>query len=368
LRILGNTPHAEIGAAIAIELDRKIHIPVHDLQGNLAALQPLDSDPTTYRYSAFGEESISGRAVSPWRFSSKRTDSQSQLVYFGRRYYIPSFGRWLTPDPAGFTDGMNLYAYVHNSPLTHFDEYGLFEYPPWNYASYKYYSWNQSRWNKPAPIHFRSALNSQSSPVRYVNGILNTYSESISGASALARTFGWKANIIPFHSESWGKWKDLKSVNQARENPNYTSFAVRRLSRELQWDAHCLNAMNDPRKLFINCFSRGAADTYHACKNFTIEQRDRLIITACGPIMTLPRSLGFVVRNLISEGDWCSLHYHKGLKEDPMKYESFANVRLLPQKDGFHGFTKDHFFKSKTYQDGIFDFTVPLYDKHGLIR
>jgi len=38
---------------------------------------------------------------------------------------MPTFGRWLTPDPAGFTDGMNLYAFVHNDPLTHFDEYGL---------------------------------------------------------------------------------------------------------------------------------------------------------------------------------------------------------------------------------------------------
>ena len=38
---------------------------------------------------------------------------------------MPVYGRWLTPDPAGVTDGMNLYAFVHNDPLTHFDEYGL---------------------------------------------------------------------------------------------------------------------------------------------------------------------------------------------------------------------------------------------------
>ena len=50
------------------------------------------------------------------------------MVYFGRRFYSPEFGRWLTPDPAGFTDGMNLYAFVHNDPLTHFDEYGLLDY------------------------------------------------------------------------------------------------------------------------------------------------------------------------------------------------------------------------------------------------
>lgn len=56
LRILGNTPHAEIGAAVAIELDGKIDVPIHDLQGNLAALKSLDSSTfTCYHYSAFGE-------------------------------------------------------------------------------------------------------------------------------------------------------------------------------------------------------------------------------------------------------------------------------------------------------------------------
>jgi RHS repeat-associated protein len=63
--------------------------------------------------------------LSPWRFSSKRVDEKTDLVYYGRRFYQRELGRWLSPDPAGFTDGMNLYAFVHNAPLTHFDEYGL---------------------------------------------------------------------------------------------------------------------------------------------------------------------------------------------------------------------------------------------------
>jgi hypothetical protein len=255
--------------------------------------------------------------------------------------------------------------YQSNAPLTHVDEYGLFEAPPWNYSSYTYHAWSKSRWNKPNPIHFRSGINSLNSPVRYVNGILNTYSESISGSSTLLKTFEEKANVIPFYSESFGKLKDFNSVRLSRKNSNYTSFAIRRLNRELQWDIKCLEAMDDRRKLFINCFSRGATDTYHACKNFTNNQKDRLLITACGPIMTLPRSLGYRVMNLISIGDWCSMNYHPGLDKDPNKYHSFADVFLLPQSDGFSGFIRDHFFKSKTYQKGIKDFAEPLYDEHG---
>jgi len=61
----------------------------------------------------------------PWRFSSKRTDSESGYVYFGRRYYDPVVGRWLTQDPLGVKAGPNLYAYVLNCPITSFDLYGL---------------------------------------------------------------------------------------------------------------------------------------------------------------------------------------------------------------------------------------------------
>ena len=34
-------------------------------------------------------------------------------------------GRWLTRDPIGYRDGMNLYFYVHNSPINAVDSYGL---------------------------------------------------------------------------------------------------------------------------------------------------------------------------------------------------------------------------------------------------
>ncbi len=47
-------------------------------------------------------------------------------MYFGQRYYVPEIGRWITPDPAGFADGPNLYAYVHNQPLRYIDPDGHF--------------------------------------------------------------------------------------------------------------------------------------------------------------------------------------------------------------------------------------------------
>jgi RHS repeat-associated protein len=104
-----------------------VYAPIHDLYGNVAALISL-SDPSheRYLYTAFGEERDPQPTLNPWRFASKRIDEETGLVYFGRRYYFPTYGRWLTPDPLGLDAGANLYAYVCNAPLTHVDLYGLF--------------------------------------------------------------------------------------------------------------------------------------------------------------------------------------------------------------------------------------------------
>ena len=129
LRILGHTPTAEIGAAIAIELGNTPYLPIHDLFGNIIGLVHLQTRQLAalYQYTAFGEEKslFSSPIQSPWRYASKRIDDETHLIYFGRRYYNSQTHRWLTPDPKGFTDTTNLYTYNNNAPLTHRDPYGL---------------------------------------------------------------------------------------------------------------------------------------------------------------------------------------------------------------------------------------------------
>lgn len=126
LRILGATSHAEIGASTVLELAGQTYVPFHDLQGNISAIVSQEGAVGEYSYTAFGEEKIAC-SINPWRFSSKRTDEETGLVYYGRRYYLPELGRWLTQDPLGYDAGPNLYAFVLNAPLTHFDLYGLLE-------------------------------------------------------------------------------------------------------------------------------------------------------------------------------------------------------------------------------------------------
>lgn len=156
LRILGQGKGAEIGAAVALEIRGKPYVPLHDQCGNVAVLVDMESKQVaeSYRYSAFGEELVYNAAgqlskgqlddkdghaevcdsdekkfaamINPWRFSSKRVDPETGFSFFGRRYYDSVNGKWVTADPLGFEGGPNLYAYVLNNPLTHFDLYGLY--------------------------------------------------------------------------------------------------------------------------------------------------------------------------------------------------------------------------------------------------
>ena|GEM_PF-1464057 len=126
LRLLGPGLGADIGAAIAIELDGVSFAPLHDHQGSIIGLVDLEGNlQASWDYTAYGE--LIGECASPWGFASKRQEPLTGWISFGRRDYDAATGRWTTPDPLGFDAGPNLYTYVSNRPLTHRDPLGLME-------------------------------------------------------------------------------------------------------------------------------------------------------------------------------------------------------------------------------------------------
>ncbi|EEG86936.1 RHS repeat-associated core domain protein [Proteus penneri ATCC 35198] len=58
------------------------------------------------------------------RYSGKEKDSTG-MYYYGYRYYQPWIGRWLSADPAGTVDGLNLYRMVKGNPVSYIDDNGL---------------------------------------------------------------------------------------------------------------------------------------------------------------------------------------------------------------------------------------------------
>ncbi len=51
-------------------------------------------------------------------------DTESGLHYNYHRYYDPSIGRYITPDPIGLSGGINLYGYADLNPINAYDPDG----------------------------------------------------------------------------------------------------------------------------------------------------------------------------------------------------------------------------------------------------
>ncbi len=66
----------------------------------------------------------------PFRFSTKYTDDETGLVYYGFRYYSPSLGRFINRDPIEEQGGLNLYAAFANDPINHIDYLGMYDMGP----------------------------------------------------------------------------------------------------------------------------------------------------------------------------------------------------------------------------------------------
>jgi RHS repeat-associated protein len=63
-----------------------------------------------------------------YRYTGQDDDAEVGLVYFGQRYYAPTIGRWISPDPLtihGLGSGFNPYQFVYGSPTALTDPDGL---------------------------------------------------------------------------------------------------------------------------------------------------------------------------------------------------------------------------------------------------
>lgn len=97
----------------------------HDKMGSIVATSNSSGAVTNKnKYSTFGE--ITTLAGTTFGFTGQRYDSELGLYYYKMRYYSPKLGRFLQPDPIGYTgEDFNLYTYVGNSPLRYTDPMGL---------------------------------------------------------------------------------------------------------------------------------------------------------------------------------------------------------------------------------------------------
>lgn len=108
----------------------RVHYQLGNHLGSAAMELSAAGQVVTYEeYFPYGETAFQiGRSAAEikwkdYRYSGKERD-QTGLYYYGVRYYAPWIARWLSPDPGGTVDGMNLFAFVKGNPICSVDIVG----------------------------------------------------------------------------------------------------------------------------------------------------------------------------------------------------------------------------------------------------
>ena len=129
-----------IGGLLNLKAGANNYSYLYDGKGNvMAVLDNLEAVQVSYRYDEFGNVKIkSGTLNQPYKFSTKRYDELTGLSYYGYRFYNPAIGRWMTRDPLGETDGINLYGFVGNNAINAIDPWGLAKVDQVTKGSYKF--------------------------------------------------------------------------------------------------------------------------------------------------------------------------------------------------------------------------------------
>jgi RHS repeat-associated protein len=115
--------------------DSETYAPAFDGNGNVVAMVVLGAAggvvAAEYEYDGFGRTLVSSGDFAernPFGFSTKVTDRDTGLVYYGFRYYDPVTGRWPSRDPIEEEGGINLYGFVGNDAVNGWDYLGLDQY------------------------------------------------------------------------------------------------------------------------------------------------------------------------------------------------------------------------------------------------
>jgi RHS repeat-associated protein len=130
-----------IGGLVSAVLGTNAVCYTYDANGNVSELINCagGANLSHYEYSPFGETIVATGELAkdnPFRFSTKYTDDETSLVYYGYRYYLPSTVKWLSRDPVtdeSFTQSEGNKLLVERSYATtqYADSFRVFASPRW---------------------------------------------------------------------------------------------------------------------------------------------------------------------------------------------------------------------------------------------
>ncbi|KAH9206495.1 hypothetical protein DL95DRAFT_450820 [Leptodontidium sp. 2 PMI_412] len=78
-------------------------------------------------YSPYGTSTyrlLLSKVPKRFRFSGKEQDTSKSMYYFGLRYYAAWLGKWISADPTGIADSLNVFEYARSNPVSNHDPDG----------------------------------------------------------------------------------------------------------------------------------------------------------------------------------------------------------------------------------------------------
>ncbi len=375
---------------IAIELNHIPYTPIFDLRNNLSALVLSDKIIEYYCYSGFGmekkfDENLMeiplSKLSNPWSFSLKRKDAS--LIFFGKRFYNPNIGRWITSDPCGCIDSSNLYTYALNDPIHRIDLYGLSSFSvelqkiffylcrqtgsiAFSFASFLDYLNHEivafpfinkvfgvgvnfiqfcySPWEIEPYTYLLEPLGKNNPKLRfgYVNGICNICpQECIDSGATILEKFAGDAQLDLYYSASHGcliDYLECVFLKLNIETPNTERF--KELLREN------LKKVEKDGKYILFVHSKSAIMAKIAISQLTDAEKAKIEIYASAPFELLNKDLCSSVKNVLSLSDGISLfNAYEILKS---KFSEKVPLEWIDPIEAI--FPSDHFYHSLSYQ------------------
>ena len=110
-----------------LSAESKNYFVLNDNVGNITSVIDREGNIiNSYAYSPFGELIVEQEEVKlNIGFNTKYEDA-SGLIYYNNRYYDSDLGRFISQDPIFEEGGVNLYNFVENDPINHWDILGFF--------------------------------------------------------------------------------------------------------------------------------------------------------------------------------------------------------------------------------------------------
>ncbi len=403
LRVLGLGKGGDIGAAVAIEINNTPYVPFHDLLGNIVNLVHAQERyiAESYRYNAFGDCHIysyyyfslqDSYIHNPWRYQSKRIDDESGLVFFGRRFFDPKAGTWLSPDPLGVTQNPNLYHFLLGNPFSLMDIYGLSltnrEEDPLAYirpttgsdlSNFPFSTnvvpppYQNNPWLTPQdrfdpristpPTHIPYRL-SDAPPQRVqttpypihpdyafilMNGINTNRLDAYAMAHSCAQNLNYHVDLV--YNPTQGLPRDAKKVCDTYRHGSPPFSEAQVLSQQIRTN------IDSCKETFLFLHSGAANQFWTIADTLSQQHRDKLHIAAFGGSKRVPNNFGKTVVNYISMIDLLS--HTSRFFNFTVNLPFYLNPQTNPKtevvwlKPHHLDLRKEHAFMGDTYQKAL---------------